>query len=48
MYQPPKLNAIGDAREVILGTVDDGLDLDSTHFIPEWEYGYEDLTDWDS
>jgi hypothetical protein len=39
MYQPPKLNVIGDAREVVLGVVDIGLDLDTTHFISDWEYG---------
>jgi hypothetical protein len=42
MYQPPKLNVIGDARDVVLGTMDFGKDLDDTFFIPDWEYG-EDL-----
>jgi hypothetical protein len=39
MYQPPKLNVIGDAREVVLGVIDYGLDLDTTHFISDQEYG---------
>jgi hypothetical protein len=39
VYQTPKLNVIGDAREVILGYVDTGADLDNTHFYRDWEYG---------
>ena len=29
MYDAPKLNVIGDAREVVLGYVDTGADLDA-------------------
>jgi hypothetical protein len=39
MYQPPKLNLIGDARDVILGVDKEGVDLDETHYIPDWEFG---------
>ena len=42
MYQPPKLNVIGDARNVVLGTTDFGFDLDETHFIRDLEYGYDE------
>jgi hypothetical protein len=42
VYQTPKLNVIGDARNVVLGTGGFGVDLDDTHFIPDWEYE-EDL-----
>jgi hypothetical protein len=41
MYEAPKLELIGDAREVILGTIDTGLDLDSTHFIRDFEFEEE-------
>jgi hypothetical protein len=39
MYEAPKLNRVGDAREVILGAVDTGLDLDGTSYVQDWEYG---------
>jgi|tagenome__1003787_1003787.scaffolds.fasta_scaffold16001775_2 hypothetical protein len=39
MYERPKLNVVGDAREVILGFADVGLDLDGTHYYPDGEYG---------
>jgi hypothetical protein len=44
VYQPPKLNVIGDARNVVLGINDQGYDLDETHFIPDWEYGYDETS----
>lgn len=38
MYETPKLNVVGDAREVILGMSDTGEDMDGTHFPPDMEY----------
>jgi len=37
MYVPPQLNRVGDAREVVLGIIDIGLDLDGTHVISDLE-----------
>jgi hypothetical protein len=39
MYQAPKLNVIGDAREVVLGYDTHGADLDNTYFTGDFEYG---------
>jgi hypothetical protein len=46
MYQAPKLNVIGDARDVVLGEVGYGVDMDETHFIPEWEYEDDEQLGW--
>jgi hypothetical protein len=43
MYETPKLNVIGDAREVVLGYIDTGLDMDGTRYIPDLEYGDDQL-----
>jgi hypothetical protein len=39
MYEAPKLVVVGDAREVILGSSDTGMDLDGTYYFPDLEYG---------
>jgi hypothetical protein len=41
MYVPPTLNRVGDAREIVLGVIDVGLDLDGTRIIPDLENGHE-------
>jgi hypothetical protein len=37
MYVPPTFDRIGDAREVILGVIDMGFDLDNTRVISDLE-----------
>jgi len=41
MYVPPTFNRIGDARDVVLGSLDFGHDLDTTAIIPDLENGSE-------
>jgi hypothetical protein len=44
MYESPKLNRVGDAKEVVLGYAPTGNDLDGTwisvdfEFAPEFEF----------
>ena len=40
MYVPPELHRIGDARDVVLGVVDLGADLDGTRLISDMEYPF--------
>jgi hypothetical protein len=35
MYVPPQLNRVGDAREVVLGIIELGMDLDGTRIISD-------------
>jgi len=37
MYVPPVLTRVGDAREVVLGSIDFGVDMDLTHVIGDLE-----------
>jgi hypothetical protein len=37
MYVPPQLIRVGDAREVVLGTIDLGFDLDGSKLISDLE-----------
>jgi hypothetical protein len=41
MYDPPKLNRVGDATKVILGLIDQGADLDTTLMIKGFEFAEE-------
>ena len=41
MYTPPQLTRVGDARDVVLGAVLVGADLDETHTIGHFEYADE-------
>jgi len=41
MYTAPVLTRVGDAREVILGSIGVGLDLDTTDFIEGYAYAEE-------
>lgn len=43
MYERPELNVVGDARDVVLGFSDFGLDLDYTYFAADWEYANDSL-----
>ena len=38
MYEAPKLNVVGDARDVVLGLPGFGMDADGTYLVPDWEY----------
>jgi hypothetical protein len=41
MYESPKLNRVGDARDVILGIVVSGDDLDATWVSNTFEFALE-------
>ena len=41
MYTPPQLTRVGDARDVVLGAINWGLDLDETHTVGHFEYAEE-------
>ena len=43
MYTPPQLTRVGDARDVVLGAANLGLDLDETNTIGHFEFGEEFL-----
>jgi hypothetical protein len=41
MYEIPKLNKVGDARDVVLGYVPSGTDLDGTWVAGGFEFAAE-------
>jgi hypothetical protein len=41
MYESPKLNRVGDARDVILGMLPSGGDMDSTWVEGDFEFAAE-------
>lgn len=41
MYEKPKLNQVGDARDVILGILQNGNDLDGTWIGGDFEFAPE-------
>jgi hypothetical protein len=41
MYETPKLNRVGDARDVILGIAQTGGDLDATWVEGDFEFAPE-------
>jgi hypothetical protein len=41
MYEKPKLNQVGDARDVVLGYVPTGQDLDATWISSDFEFAQE-------
>ena len=46
MYESPKLNRVGDARDIILGIAPTGGDLDGTWFENDFEFAPEiDIAD---
>ena len=42
MYESPKLNRVGDTRDVILGVVPTGDDIDANWVISNFEFAPED------
>jgi hypothetical protein len=41
MYESPKLNRVGEAREVILGCIPTGGDCDGTWIAGDFEFAVE-------
>jgi hypothetical protein len=41
MYEKPKLNCVGDAKDVILGIIPTGDDIDMNDVPEENEYAYD-------
>jgi hypothetical protein len=41
MYEKPKLNCVGDAKNVILGIVPSGSDLDQTYIWDSDEFAFD-------
>jgi hypothetical protein len=41
MYEKPKLNRVGDARDVILGAIPTGDDIDGTWIAGPFEFAVE-------
>lgn len=41
MYERPKLNRVGDARDVILGAIPTGGDIDGNWLMNDFEFAAE-------
>jgi len=41
MYESPKLNRVGDARDVILGIAPTGDDIDANYVVGDFEFAPE-------
>jgi hypothetical protein len=42
MYESPKLNRVGDARDVVLGLVPTGNDIDANYVSSDFEFAPEE------
>jgi len=42
MYESPKLNQVGDARDVVLGYCPTGIDIDANWVSSDFEFAPED------
>jgi hypothetical protein len=46
MYETPKLQLVGKARDVILGSCGLGFDLDGSNFVPNLPFGDDPDPEW--